>query len=97
MSKKVLIIEGGGGGASVAARLRRLDEEAHIVMFERDEHISFANFGLPYYIGDLIKDRSKLIVQTLEAIYIHHIIQVLPLLPLSCFLTLQVLYWAPTL
>ncbi|UQZ33399.1 CoA-disulfide reductase [Paenibacillus sp. PK3_47] len=69
MSKKVLIIGGVAGGASAAARLRRLDEEAHIVMFERDEHISFANCGLPYYIGDAIKDRSKLIVQTPEAMY----------------------------
>ncbi|WP_438497026.1 FAD-dependent oxidoreductase [Paenibacillus sp. IHBB 3054] len=69
MSKKVLIIGGVAGGASAAARLRRLDEEAHIVMFERDEHISFANCGLPYYIGDSIKDRSKLIVQTPEAMY----------------------------
>ncbi|KGE16533.1 FAD-dependent oxidoreductase [Paenibacillus wynnii] len=69
MSKKVLIVGGVAGGASAAARLRRLDEEAHIVMFERDEHISFANCGLPYYIGDSIKDRSKLIVQTPEAMY----------------------------
>ncbi|WNS40799.1 FAD-dependent oxidoreductase [Paenibacillus sp. MMS20-IR301] len=69
MSNKVLIVGGVAGGASAAARLRRLDEEAHIVMFERDEHISFANCGLPYYIGDNIKDRSKLIVQTPEAMY----------------------------
>lgn len=69
MSKKVLIVGGVAGGASAAARLRRLDEEAHIVMFERDEHISFANCGLPYYIGDSIKDRSKLLVQTPEAMH----------------------------
>ncbi|MBW5444475.1 CoA-disulfide reductase [Cohnella sp. CFH 77786] len=67
MRKKVLIVGGVAGGASAAARLRRLDEEAHIVMFERDEYISFANCGLPYYIGDSIKDRSKLLVQTPEA------------------------------
>lgn len=67
MSKKVLIVGGVAGGASAAARLRRLDEEAHIVMFERDPYISFANCGLPYYIGDSIKDRSKLLVQTPEA------------------------------
>ncbi|RAP75852.1 DsrE/DsrF/DrsH-like family protein [Paenibacillus montanisoli] len=67
MSKKVLIVGGVAGGASAAARLRRLDEHAHIVMFERDEYISFANCGLPYYIGDTIKDRSKLLVQTPEA------------------------------
>ncbi|MCR2804247.1 DsrE/DsrF/DrsH-like family protein [Paenibacillus soyae] len=69
MSKKVLIVGGVAGGASAAARLRRLDEEAHIVMFERDEHISFANCGLPYYIGDAIKDRSKLLVQTPEGMH----------------------------
>ncbi|WP_454192720.1 CoA-disulfide reductase [Paenibacillus sp. Marseille-Q7038] len=67
MSKKVIIVGGVAGGASAAARLRRLDEEAHIIMFERDEYISFANCGLPYYIGDTITDRSKLIVQTPEA------------------------------
>lgn len=69
MSKKVLIVGGVAGGASAAARLRRLDEDAQIVMFERDAYISFANCGLPYYIGDHIKDRSKLLVQTPEAMY----------------------------
>ncbi|SDE88507.1 NADPH-dependent 2,4-dienoyl-CoA reductase, sulfur reductase [Fontibacillus panacisegetis] len=69
MSKKVLIVGGVAGGASAAARLRRLDEDAQIVMFERDSYISFANCGLPYYIGDHIKDRSKLLVQTPEAMY----------------------------
>ena len=64
MSKKVLIVGGVAGGASAAARLRRLDETAEIIMFERDEHISFANCGLPYYIGENIKERSKLLVQT---------------------------------
>ncbi|WP_438432143.1 FAD-dependent oxidoreductase [Gorillibacterium sp. sgz500922] len=67
MSKKVLIVGGVAGGASAAARLRRLDEHAEIVLFERDSYISFANCGLPYYIGDSIKDRSKLLVQTPEA------------------------------
>lgn len=67
MSKKVLIVGGVAGGASAAARLRRLDEDAHIVMFEREENISIANCGLPYYIGDSIKERSKLLVQTPEA------------------------------
>ncbi|RRJ65905.1 CoA-disulfide reductase [Paenibacillus oralis] len=69
MGKKVLIIGGVAGGASAAARLRRLDEDAHIVMFERDPYISFANCGLPYYIGDSIKDRAKLLVQTPEAMH----------------------------
>lgn len=69
MSKKVIIVGGVAGGASAAARLRRLDEEAQIIMFERDSYISFANCGLPYYIGDSIKERSKLLVQTPEAMY----------------------------
>ncbi|WP_371371847.1 CoA-disulfide reductase [Sporomusa aerivorans] len=64
MSKKVLVVGGVAGGASAAARLRRMDETAEIIMFERDEHISFANCGLPYYIGENIKERSKLLVQT---------------------------------
>ncbi len=67
MSKKVLIVGGVAGGASAATRLRRLDETADIIMFERDEHISFANCGLPYYIGETIKDREKLLVQTPES------------------------------
>lgn len=67
MVKKVLIVGGVAGGASAAARLRRLDENAQIIMFERDEYISFANCGLPYYIGETIKEREKLIVQTPEA------------------------------
>lgn len=66
MSKKVLIVGGVAGGASVAARLRRLDENAKIIMFERDEYISFANCGLPYYIGGSIKERDNLLVQTPE-------------------------------
>ncbi|MHB8072663.1 CoA-disulfide reductase [Desulfosporosinus fructosivorans] len=67
MSKKVLIVGGVAGGASAAARLRRLDEFAEIILFERDEYISFANCGLPYYIGESIKEREKLIVQTPES------------------------------
>ncbi|GAB6151885.1 FAD-dependent oxidoreductase [Desulfosporosinus burensis] len=67
MSKKVLIIGGVAGGASAAARLRRLDETVEIIMFERDEYISFANCGLPYYIGGTIKERERLIVQTPES------------------------------
>ncbi|RUT35854.1 CoA-disulfide reductase [Paenibacillus zeisoli] len=67
MKKKVLIVGGVAGGASAAARLRRLDENAEIIMFERDAHISFANCGLPYYIGETIHDRSKLMVQTPES------------------------------
>lgn len=60
--KNILIIGGVAGGATAAARLRRLDEHARIVMVERGEYISFANCGLPYYIGGLINDRNKLMV-----------------------------------
>jgi NADPH-dependent 2,4-dienoyl-CoA reductase/sulfur reductase-like enzyme len=67
MNKKVLIIGGVAGGASAATRLRRLDEHAEIIMFERGEHISFANCGLPYYIGGVIKERDELLVQTAES------------------------------
>ncbi|MBN2504760.1 MAG: CoA-disulfide reductase [Bacilli bacterium] len=66
MSKKILIIGGVAGGASTATRLRRLDEKAKIIMLERGEHISFANCGLPYYIGGVISSRDALIVQTVE-------------------------------
>lgn len=61
---KYIIIGGVAGGASTAARLRRMDEHAEIVLFEKGAYISFANCGLPYYIGDVIKDRDKLFVQT---------------------------------
>ena len=66
MGKKVLIVGGVAGGASAATRLRRLDEHAEIIIFERDQYISYANCGLPYYIGEVIKDRDDLIVQTAE-------------------------------
>ena len=56
---KTLIIGGVAGGASCAARLRRLDEKAEIVILERGEFISFANCGLPYYIGGEITEKSK--------------------------------------
>ena len=61
---KVLIVGGVAGGASAAARLRRLDETAEIIIFERGEYISFANCGLPYYIGGEIKDKANLTLQT---------------------------------
>ncbi|MGE5677920.1 MAG: DsrE/DsrF/DrsH-like family protein [Pseudomonadota bacterium] len=67
MSKKVLIVGGVAGGASTAARLRRLDENAEIIMFEKDEYISFANCGLPYYIGGVIAERDNLLLQTPQA------------------------------
>ncbi|MGL4992680.1 MAG: FAD-dependent oxidoreductase [Bacteroidales bacterium] len=64
---KYLIIGGVAGGASTAARLRREDEEAQIIMFERGEYISYANCGLPYYIGNTIEDRENLLLQTPES------------------------------
>jgi len=64
---KYLIIGGVAGGATVAARLRRLDEQAEIIIFERGAHISYANCGLPYYIGDVISEREKLLLQTPES------------------------------
>lgn len=67
MSKKVLIVGGVAGGAGTAARLRRMDETAEIIMFEKGDYISFANCGLPYYIGETIEDRDALLLQTPEA------------------------------
>lgn len=61
---KYLIIGGVAGGATAAARMRRLSEDAEIILFEKGEHISYANCGLPYYIGGTISDREKLLVQT---------------------------------
>ena len=63
---KIAIIGGVAGGAGAAARLRRLSEEAEIVLFERGEYVSYANCGLPYYIGGAISDRDRLFVQTVE-------------------------------
>lgn len=66
---RILIIGGVAGGASAAARLRRLDEHAEIILFERGEHISFANCGLPYYIGGTITDQNNLTLQTPESFH----------------------------
>ena len=66
--KKVLIVGGVAGGASTATRLRRLDESLEIVIFEKGEYVSFANCGLPYYIGDIIQNRESLLVQTPESL-----------------------------
>jgi NADPH-dependent 2,4-dienoyl-CoA reductase/sulfur reductase-like enzyme/rhodanese-related sulfurtransferase len=63
---KILIVGGVAGGASAAARARRLSETATIIMFERGEHISFANCGLPYHIGKVIEDRNSLLLMTPE-------------------------------
>lgn len=64
--RKIVIVGGVAGGATAAAKLRRLSEKDDIIIFEKDEYISFANCGLPYYIGQVITDRSKLLVQTVE-------------------------------
>lgn len=66
---KTVIIGGVAGGASAAARLRRLDEKAEIIIMERGDYISFANCGLPYYIGGKIKNESHLTLQTPESFY----------------------------
>ena len=63
---KTVIIGGVAGGATAAARLRRLDEQGEIVLFERGGYISYANCGLPYYIGGVISDRERLFLQTVE-------------------------------
>lgn len=63
---KIIIIGGVAGGASAATRLRRMNETNEIVMFERSDYISFANCGLPYHIGETIKDRNNLLVQTVK-------------------------------
>lgn len=59
---RILIVGGVAGGASCAARARRLSEEAEIIIFDRGQFVSFANCGLPYYVGDVIVDEKKLLV-----------------------------------
>ncbi len=66
---KVVIVGGVAGGATAAARIRRLDEQAEIVVFERSGYISYANCGLPYYIGDVITDPNELTLQTPEGFF----------------------------
>ena len=63
---RLLIVGGVAGGASAAARARRLSEDATIVLFERGPDVSFANCGLPYYVGEEIVDRNKLLIVTPE-------------------------------
>ena len=66
---KVVIVGGVAGGATAAARIRRLDEQAEIVVFERSGYISYANCGLPYYIGGVIEDAGELTLQTPESFF----------------------------
>jgi NADPH-dependent 2,4-dienoyl-CoA reductase/sulfur reductase-like enzyme/rhodanese-related sulfurtransferase len=82
MARKIVIVGGVAGGASAAARARRCNEDAEILMIEKDEHVSFANCGLPYYIGGEITDRKKLLVATPEKfetwfnvrVWTHHLV-----------------------
>ena len=73
---KVVIIGGVAGGATAAARIRRLDEKAEIIVFEKSGYVSYANCGLPYYIGGVIQNKEELTLQTpeglLEALPDHH-------------------------
>ena len=66
---KVIIVGGVAGGASAAARIRRLDEQAEIIVFERSGYVSYANCGLPYYIGGVITDPAELTLQTPESFF----------------------------
>ncbi|MBQ7785199.1 MAG: FAD-dependent oxidoreductase [Clostridia bacterium] len=73
---KVVIVGGVAGGATAAARIRRLDEQAEIVVFERSGYMSYANCGLPYYIGDVITDPQELMLQTPESFFRRFHVQV---------------------
>ena len=66
---KIVIVGGVAGGATAAARIRRLDERAEIIIFERSGFISYANCGLPYYIGGVIEDEQDLTLQTPESFF----------------------------
>lgn len=66
---KVVIVGGVAGGASAAARIRRLDEDAQIIMIERSGFVSYANCGLPYYVGGVIEDQEELTLQTPESFW----------------------------
>lgn len=68
MSKTIVIVGGVAGGMSCAARIKRLDEEAQVIVYEKGDAVSFANCGMPYFIGGVIEDRSSLIVQTVETL-----------------------------
>lgn len=74
---KVVIVGGVAGGATAAARLRRLDEHAEIIVFERTEYVSYANCGLPYYVGGVIGEQSELTLQTPESLWTRFRIRVM--------------------
>ena len=67
-ARKVVIVGGVAGGMSAATRLRRMDEQASIVVFERSGYVSFANCGLPYYVGGIITERDDLLLQTPQSL-----------------------------
>ncbi|MBQ4093869.1 MAG: FAD-dependent oxidoreductase, partial [Oscillospiraceae bacterium] len=84
---KVVIVGGVAGGATAAARIRRLDEHAEIIIFERTSYISYATCGLPYYIGGVIEQEEELTLQTPESFRSrfnidvrvrHEVLQILP-------------------
>ena len=66
---KVVIVGGVAGGATAAARIRRLDEQAQVILFERSGFVSYANCGLPYYLGGVITDPEALTLQTPESFW----------------------------
>ena len=66
---KVVIVGGVAGGATAAARIRRLNEQAEIIVFERSGYVSYANCGLPYYVGGVIENPEELTLQTPESFY----------------------------
>lgn len=74
--KRYAVIFGGAAGATAIARLRRLDEKAEIVLLEKGNYVSFANCGLPYYIGGVIKNRNAIFVSTSESIEIKYYVDV---------------------
>jgi NADPH-dependent 2,4-dienoyl-CoA reductase/sulfur reductase-like enzyme len=67
--KRIVIVGGVAGGMSAATRMRRLDARAEITVLERSGHVSYANCGLPYYVGGVIQDQSLLLLQTPESLH----------------------------
>ena len=76
MSTKIVIVGGVAGGASAAAKARRTNESANITIFEKGPYVSFANCGLPYYVGETIQDRDELLLQTPEQFWKRFRVQV---------------------
>ena len=64
MKKRILVIGGVAGGASAAARIRRLDEEAEIIMFEKGPHVSFSNCSLPFHLSGVVEEESELLMMS---------------------------------